>query len=161
MKIILGLDTSSTSTGWSLFVDNKYQKSGLIDLRKKYKETPERLKYMVVELQNLIDRYSPTTVVIETPVVARNPQTQRLLTTIYGAVYGKCVWDDIQFKDFRPTEWRKLIDSGKKPRKREELKEWSKQKVHTLFGIENIINDDVSDAILIGQAYINKCNGGG
>ena len=159
MKTVLGLDTSSTSTGWSLFIDDKYQNSGLIDL-KKYKDTTERLKCMVIELQNLINYYSPTVVVIETPVVVRNPQTQRLLTTIYGAVYGKCVWDDIQFKDFRPTEWRKLIDSGKKPRKREELKEWSKQKVRALFGIKNI-NDDVSDAILIGQAYINKCNGGG
>ena len=159
-NILLSLDTSTTSTGWSLFINGKYQKSGLIDLNE-FKNTSERLKCMVIELKNLINHYSPIIVVIETPVVVRNPQVQRLLMTIYGAIYAKCIWDNILFVDLRPTEWRKLIDSGKKPRKRNELKDWSKRKVKTMFGID-ITNDDVSDAILIGQAYINRiCNGDG
>ena len=40
----------------------------------------------------------------------------------------------------------------------EELKEWSKQKVKDLFDIDNV-SDDVSDAILIGMAYINMFGG--
>ena len=79
---------------------------------------------------------------------------------ILGAVLGKCLEIKADYCSLRPTEWRKLIDSGKKPNKREELKKWSKQKVLELFDIDNI-NDDVSDAILIGQAYINMFNNGG
>ena len=43
----------------------------------------------------------------------------------------------------------------KLPRKRDELKAWSKRKVLEKYNITDI-NDDVSDAILVGQAYINK-----
>ena len=78
---------------------------------------------------------------------------------IFGVVYGKCVENEIDFYELRPTEWRKLIDPGKKPRKREELKEWSKQKVKELFNI-NDVTDDESDAILIGRAYINLFKNG-
>ena len=156
---LLSLDTSTSSSGWALFVNGKYKDSGVIDL-KKVKNTSERLKTMIIKLRALIDYCSPTVVAIETPVVCRNPLTQRMLSMIFGIVYGKCAEDGIEFYELRPTEWRKLIDSNKKPRRREELKEWSKLKVKELFGIKDV-SDDVSDAILIGQAYVNMFNGGG
>lgn len=140
-----------------MFVDSKYQESGLINL-KHIKDTSERLKQMILRIDELI---SPSdlsvTIVAETPVVVRNPQVQRLLTMIFGAVYTICAQRGYEFQELRPTEWRKLIDPGKKPRKRDELKEWSKQKVEELFGIKDV-SDDVSDAILIGQAYVNMIN---
>ena len=154
---LLSLDTSSSSTGWALFVNGKYNKSGLLDL--KIKDGSERMKQMVIKIKDLIDYYSPAVVVIETPVVVRNPQVQRMLTMIFGAVYAKCVFDDIEFQELRPTEWRKAVDSSKKPKKRDELKEWSKNKVKSFFGLD--VNDDISDAILIGQAYVNLFNIGG
>ena len=73
---------------------------------------------------------------------------------LLGAVYGKCVADGITFDSLRPTEWRKLVDPGKKPRKRDELKKWSVDKVKELYGID--ANDDIADAILIGVGYLNK-----
>ena len=152
---VLSLDTSTSSSGWALFMNGKYYGSGVIDL-KKIKDSTERLKTMTIKLGELIGYYSPTVIAIETPVVVRNPATQRMLTMIFGIVFGKCVEDGIEFQELRPTQWRKLIDPGKKPRKREELKEWSKQKVDELFGIN--VTDDESDAILIGQAYINLCD---
>lgn len=102
----------------------------------------------------MLDVKPSATVVIETPTVIRNPKTQRLLTMIFGAVYAICIKCGHDFQELRPSEWRKLIDPGKKPRTRKELKEWSKEKVKEIFGVCNV-NDDVSDAILIGQAYIN------
>lgn len=158
MNKLLSLDTSSSSTGWSLFVDGKYTQSGIIDL-KQCKKSDLRMKMMITELFKLIEHHSPTVVVTEMTVVLRNPAVQRMLTMILGAVYGKCIEDEIEYQSLRPTEWRKLIDSGKKPRKREELKEWSKQKVKEIFDIEDV-GDDVSDAILLGQAYVNLFKGG-
>lgn len=113
-----------------------------------------------MKINELITYYSSTTIVIETPVVIRNPQVQRMLTMIFGSVYTICILNNIEFQEIRPTEWRFLVDSGKKPRKREELKEWSKQKVKELFNKD--VTDDESDAILIGQAFLNmlKNHGG-
>lgn len=155
---ILSLDTSTTSSGWAIFIDNKYVDSGVIDL-KEIKGTQERLKTMVIKLRSLIDYYSPAVVAIETPVVCRNPLTQRLLTMIFGVVFGKCVEDEIEFIELRPTQWRSLVDSEKKPRKRDELKEWSCKKVKLLFNKD--VTDDESDAILIGQGCINMISNGG
>lgn len=155
-EVLIALDTSTTSTGWAMFKNGILTQAGIIDL-KSIKNTSERLERMVTEIYSLLSVYMANTVVIETPVVVRNPQVQRLLTMLYGAVYGKCVDANILFNDLRPTEWRKLIDPGQKPRKREELKAWGLKKVQELFNISNI-SDDMSDAILIGQAYLNRVN---
>ena len=48
-------------------------------------------------------------------------------------------------------------ESEKLPRKREELKLWSMRKVVELFKIDDV-DDNISDAILIGYAYLNKDN---
>lgn len=155
---LISLDTSSSSTGWSYFEDGRYVESGIINL-KHIKDTQNRIRQMVIEINELIDHYSPACVVIETPVVVRNPLVQRILTMIFGSVYSMCVIKNITWAELRPTEWRKYIDSGKKPRKRDELKEWSIHKVFELFNKD--VTDDESDAILIGQAYINMWNAGG
>lgn len=150
---LLSLDTSSSSTGWAFFIDGEYKTSNV--LVSDETDSAERLKDMVSKIIGLISVIQPDIVVIETPVVIRNPQVQRMLTMIFGAVYGKCISDDIEFQELRPTEWRKLIEPGPKPRKRDELKEWSKVKAKELFNVIDI-SDDVSDAILIGQAYVNE-----
>ena len=70
-----------------------------------------------------------------------------------GCVY---LFNDVSCHFFRASEWRSLVkDKDEKlPRKRIELKEWSKNKTRLLYDIE-VENDDISDAILIGRAYIN------
>ena len=87
----------------------------------------------------------------------RNPQTQRLLTMILGAIFGECNRKSIHYCSLRPTQWRSAVkgEDEKLPKKREELKIWSVGKVKELFNIEGI-DDNISDAILIGKAYLNK-----
>ena len=111
---------------------------------------------MVYEITAIIEREAPDVVVIEETVVTRNPQTQRMLSMILGAVFGCCVINNFNYCSLRPTQWRKLVrwDDEKLPRKRDELKLWSINKVAELYGIQEI-SDDISDAILIGQAFIN------
>ena len=151
---LLSLDTSTSSTGWAVYVNGEYQESGCIK-----PDGDNKLISMVCKLFSLIGMKNPDIIVAEEMVVTRNAKTARNLTMVLGALLGKCLDNHIDWQTLRPTEWRKLIDSGKKPRKREELKEWSKQKVKDLFDIDNV-SDDVSDAILIGMAYINMFNGG-
>ena len=161
MKIIsecklISLDTSTSSTGYAVYISGKLHRYDLIDF-KRIKNTDERIKEMILKIYEIIETENPQIIVAEMTVVTRNAQTQRNLTMILGAIQGKCLENNIFFSLLRPTEWRKLVNNEKEklPRKREELKQWSKQKVSDILGI-NDINDDISDAILIGQAYINR-----
>ena len=161
MKIIsecklISLDTSTSSTGYAVYISGKLHRYDLIDF-KRIKNTDERIKEMILKIYEIIETEKPQIIVAEMTVVTRNAQTQRNLTMILGAIQGKCLENNIFFSLLRPTEWRKLVHNEKEklPRKREELKQWSKQKVSDILGI-NDINDDISDAILIGQAYINR-----
>ena len=161
MKIIsecklISLDTSTSSTGYAVYISGKLHRYDLIDF-KRIKNTNERIKEMILKIYEIIETENPQIIVAEMTVVTRNAQTQRNLTMILGAIQGKCLENNIFFSLLRPTEWRKLVNNEKEklPRKREELKQWSKQKVSDILGI-NDINDDISDAILIGQAYINR-----
>ena len=154
MQKLLSLDTSSTSTGYSIYADGVYQTSGCLDLKKYKLDKPSE---MIRQLFSLIENESPDIIVAEEMAVTRNAKTFRVLTMILGAVYGKCIEQNIKWDTLRPTEWRAAVrgKDEKLPRSREELKKWSKNKVKELFGIQKV-NDDVSDSILIGQAYINK-----
>ncbi len=154
---ILSIDSSTKSSGWSVYTDNKLVEYDCIDLSY-IKDVYERIGLMILELYGLISSTRPDVVVVEQTVVQRNPKTQRELTMILGAVFGKCTEYDIGCVMLRPTEWRKLVSAEKKPRKREELKQWSIGKVKEVFDIA-CDNDDVSDAILIGRAYINMIGG--
>lgn len=160
MKIIsdcklISFDTSTSSTGYAIYLSGTLHRYDLLDF-KRIKNTDERIKKMILKIYEIIEIEKPQIVVAEMTVVTRNAQAQRNLTMILGAIQGKCLENNIFFSLLRPTEWRKLVsdENEKLPRKREELKQWSKQKVSDIMGI-NYINDDISDAILIGQAYIN------
>ena len=152
---LISMDTSSNSTGVAIFVDGILSRHFLIDL-KKIKNTDERIEEMIKQIYTIIEDEKPDIVVTELTVVTRNAQAQRNLTMILGAIYGKCVDKNIWHTNFRPTEWRSLIDTDKKPsgRKRENYKQWSIDVVKEKYNIE--ANDDICDAILIGRAYVNK-----
>lgn len=153
---MLVFDTSTKSTGVALYESGKYVKHQLVDFST-IKDTDQRMKQMIYYLYETINEIKPQIVVTEMTVVTRNAQAQRNLSMLLGALYGKCVENDIFYYSFRPTEWRKLVcDNGEKPpRKRDELKAWSVEKVVKLHNLQDV-GDDISDAILLGQAYVNK-----
>lgn len=154
MTKLIGLDTSSSITGYSVFESGEYMNSGVIDL-KKYKGTgQERMDEMCISIARILEKENPDIVVAEETSVTRNAAGQRMLTMILGFVYGWCLLRGVYFEMLKPTVWRKLISSEKKGKKREELKAWSIAKVEALYRIK--VSDDQSDSILIGQAYVNK-----
>ena len=153
---LLSFDSSTSSTGYAIYLSGQFESYGLLDF-KHIKNSEERMGSMIKNIYEVINKEKPQIIVAEMTVVTRNAQAQRNLTMILGAIQGKCLEDGIFFYLFRPSEWRKLVnkDNEKLSRKRDELKEWSKKKVLEKYGITDI-NDDISDAILVGQAYINK-----
>ena len=152
---VLSLDTSTTKTGWSIFIDGKYNDCDLIDLSDMKEKAEQRIPVMISEIENVIDTFLPDIVVVETTVVSRNVSSQRLLTMLLGMIWHVCLIRQIEFQSVRPTEWRSWVSSEKKGNKRDELKAWSVNKVKELYGVV-AETDDVSDAILIGYGYVNR-----
>ena len=154
--ILLSLDTSTKDTGVAFFENGKFSHSETIDYSD-IKDGQERMEQMILSLYRLFADISPDIVVVELTSVLRNPDTQRKLTMLLGAIMGKCIDMYIPFYAYRPTEWRSLVkDKDEKlPKKREELKQWALEKCHK-FGYVDIIDDNEAEAVLIGLAYIKQ-----
>ena len=152
---VMSLDTSTTKTGWGIFVDGEYNDCGLIDLSDMKEKAEQRIPIMIEEIKNVMINYSPDIIVVENTVVSRNIAAQRNLTMLLGMIWYLCIEMNIEYQVVRPTEWRNWVSSEKKGNKREELKAWSVNKVKELYGIIPE-SDDVSDAILIGYGYVNR-----
>ena len=152
---LISLDTSTSSTGVAIYIVGIFSHHFLIETESKNAE--DRFEEMVTKLYELIDKEKPDIVTTELTVVTRNAHSQRSLTMLLGAVYGKCIKEGIFYYSFRPSEWRSLIKTDQKPagRKREDYKNWSLNVVKLLYGLD-VEKDDISDAILIGRAYVNK-----
>lgn len=154
MITLLSLDTSTTSTGWAIFKDGKYQESGVIDDFKKVKNGHERLKLMTKELLDSIGQLKPDIIVIEKDVVFGNMKVIDMLMKIIGAVYGFCLFNGITYYEFAPSEWRKYVKLQAFGRKRDEFKKASIKYIKDNLNME--VNDDEADAICIGLAYCKK-----
>lgn len=154
MITLLSLDTSTTSTGWAIFKDGKYQESGVIDDFKKVKNGHERLKLMTKKLLDNIGQLKPDIIVIEKDVVFGNMKVIDMLMKIIGAVYGFCLFNGITYYEFAPSEWRKYVKFQAFGRKRDEFKKASIKYIKDNLNME--VNDDEADAICIGLAYCKK-----
>ena len=148
---MISFDTSTKDTGYAIWKNGKLICFDYSNLEK-ISGSDKRLDMMIKEIYKTIDSHKPQIVVTELTVVNRNAQAQRTLTLLLGAIKGKCLADDIFYYSFRPTEWRSLV--GGKSGKRDTLKKWSIEEVKRVFNVKTD-NDDISDSILIGQAYIN------
>lgn len=155
---LLSLDSSTKDTGCAIYENGKYAYSRAIDVSN-IKDGEQRMKEMIRSIYALFDEISPLIVVVELTSVMRNPDTQRKLTMVLGAIMGKCIECGAEFYSYRPTEWRSLVknDKEKLPKKREELKQWAIDRCKVL-GYE-VTDDNEAEAILLGQAYINQWSG--
>lgn len=152
--ILLSLDTSSTKTGYAIFINGIFQKSGEL-VSKGVKEA--RRNDMILRLEKLIKSVHPDIIVIETPSKPQNASTQRILTIIYGACLVFSLQNEIEFVERRPTSSRKnavLYEENETvPQHRKEIKSWvidfAKRKT------EKDMTDNEADAYVQGLGYVN------
>ena len=148
---LVALDASSKKTGVSIWIGKKYSTSLLLDYSNT-DDTEERLAQMCDAIWDLLNKCRPTVVYIEDTYCGNNPKVQTLLNRIQGVTYAWCLRKNQKFRTIKPTSWRKYIDGFPNGRgiKRTELKSFSVEYVKRKYKIE--CNDDVADAILIGEA---------
>lgn len=164
---IIGIDASTTSTGYSVFdehrklVDYGVIKPDGVDWR-------ERTLNLAQELKGVLNEYQDFKVVLEeVPLMGKQMKTLTQLGFVQGVIVGMIAQiescHDISF--ILPGTWRHkvgLFDGTKQGQKREEMKKKSIEKVNQKFGLNlkwvspssKKNEDDIADAILIAYSQI-------
>lgn len=125
---VLSLDLSLSSTGFAIFKDDKIIRVSRIctegkelTLRSKkhlsyeyfYGSPKEdlRMYYIATIINDLIDEYKITDVVIESTYIGKNAQTGMTLSKLKGFTVCKCMYKDCNIHYLLPTEIRKALFS--------------------------------------------------
>ncbi len=148
---VLAFDQSTRVTGWSLFIDEKYVDSGVIDLGKN-KNTEDRSKQMGLAMCKVITDSKPDTVIIEEVAMQSNAQTLKLLARIQGVAIGFCAAHNIPLHILEPSKWRSALSYTQgRAVKREELKQQSFDYVKKHLGFDDF-SEDRCEACCINMA---------
>lgn len=143
---IMGLDTSTTATGYAILNGNKIIKSGVIKPNKTLSSI-ERIIYIEKEINTLYDKYKPDFICIEEMVSFRNANSMRVLIALIYHLVIEYTKKEALVVLVRPTEWRKK--AGIKGRVRSEYKE--NAILHIKEKYNKIVSDDEADAICIAE----------
>ena len=146
---VLALDASSTITGWSVFEDGKYIKSGYIDL-KKDKNSEHRLYEMASKIADLISYFKPHKIILEDTYSSPNVSTLKTLANLAGAIKFYCYLHEIEVEMIMPSVWRKYLKIQEKGAKRNELKNKALNLVNEQLGL--LLEEDQAEAVCINLA---------
>lgn len=147
---ICGIDSSTTATSISLFVNGQFQDYSLIvGDKKKYPTKWDRIDPMLKNIGEVLDKYNPDIVYQENSYKGNNVDNLKALTNILGGVRFWCVERDKEYHQLMPAQWRAVLKLNKYEAERPELKNIAMEFVREKYGIE-VPTDDVSDAICIG-----------
>lgn len=150
--IVLALDQSTTRSGYSLFINEQYDHSGLVD-KHKNKDLNSRFKEMYEGIHEVIETENPDIVVIEdTQMQGGNGATYKVLCQLQGAIMGMCYAMNIGFMVVTPSQWRSALKFKQGPKvKREELKKQSIEFAKKEFGIDRY--EDEMEAVCINAGF--------
>lgn len=185
MKVI-SFDQSSTATGYAVFNNGKLIDYGLIKPKssKRVKEVeikkephlititmPEeqhnttllRISYICDVIKELIKKTKPHKVYFEEIYMARgkfgyssaNISGFRSLSRLQGQLTRICWECKTPYEIVLESQWISCYGKYSKDVKRAERKADTMKKINSIYGLK-ITVDDVSDAIALGHAMINK-----
>ena len=168
-EVILGLDCSTTSTGWSIFDNKGLAAYGVI--KPIGDDWRSRLVWQAPELKSIIEQYKPTKIIMED--IPLNSKGGLKILVVLGAVQGLILGIasslNVPIKFVTPNEWRSkvnLFTGNREETKRDEMKKRSIEMANKEFGLNlkwfskssKKNEDDISDAILIAYSQIINLN---
>lgn len=163
-EVILGLDLSTSSSGWAVFNYRGLEAYGVI--KPDGDDWRDRLVHQTPKIREIIERYHPTRIVVEdVPLKTANPKTLVILGAVQGSILGLASSYGVPIKFVLPSEWRSplgLYDGTREGTKRKELKKKSIDKANEIFGLHLVWvspsskknEDDISDALLLAYSQI-------
>ena len=166
--VVVGLDLSTTSTGFSVYRDGELINHGRF--RSDKKNAFDRIDEIYHMVGDLFKAYDIDVVFVEDVPLssAMNKRICELLLLLQGTIYSHCINNDCAFYQMEPSEWRRL--AGVKPEKprREFQKKAAIELVNELHGLNfSWIDDkydkttgdsDEAEGILIGLAGTKLLN---
>lgn len=154
--ITLSIDGSTKSTGVAIFDQGKLKYYQCI--KASDSNTYKRIKKMVRRIKELCQQYKPTDVIMEEILpqdVKHNNNTYKPLIYLQAAVVLEMDGLGLKVNLSTASHWRSIcgIHTGRGI-KRDELKSASIKLVKMIYNIQ--VNDDISDAICLGIAYVKQ-----
>jgi hypothetical protein len=163
---LLALDLSTSCSGWALFIDGTLDSWGAIQEPKYTGKSKDRYpqrsakvgSMMALELNDLVLHKAPDRIVIEEvcPGGIAGVKSIKSLIQIHGIFLHLLIqsayvnFNMIQM--IQPSSWRKVVGL----KKGNDWKESSIKLTNKIFMLElKSSEDDASDAILLGHAYMN------
>jgi len=150
MAIVLGLDTNSHTTGYSVFKNNKLKGYGTIKVPKRF-ITPRRLFHFYNRLRMLVDETGPDVIVVEDLQHMRNKNSVNTLAAFLGVTRMISYMYLGQDAILIPPTKIKMAATGK----------GRAEKIEVIHAANNRFklqledtDDDIADAIYAAYAYI-------
>lgn len=143
---ILGIDSSTTATGYAILDENKILLSGVIRPNKSLNSI-ERIICIEKEINALYNKYKPDFIVIEEMVAFRNANAMRVLIGLIYHLVIEYTKKEALIVLARPTEWRAKCKIKGKGRK--ELKENAIKHIQEKYNKK--VTDDEAEAICIAE----------
>lgn len=168
--ITMGLDASTTKTGYSIFNDNRLVKYGCIKAKKNF-AWRERIALLGVELEKLIKENNVGRIVVEdVPLIGgknRPIQTAVMLGAVQGMIITIGNQTNVPIIYKAPSQWRSpigLYDGTKVGTRRDVMKQKSVEMANKLFHLDLVWvspqstknEHDVSDAILVAYSELKQ-----
>lgn len=165
--ILIGIDASTTSSGWSVFQNEKLIAHGCV--KPKSKDWRDRIMEESVFFTELIQEYNPDTICAEAMPLKPGNHTLETLGAVHGMLLCLCAKYKIKPMFLLPSKWRKVVglyDGTREGLKREVLKEKAIIMANEIFGLKlkwygpksKKSEDDEAEALLIAYSQIISQN---
>lgn len=151
--VVIALDQAAKTSGYAVFVDGKYKKSGTFTIKASL-PIGDRLATFYKRITELYSEYADERVRLvfeDIQMQKGNVITYQRLAYIQAALILWCYYHQIDYDIYAPSHWRKVL-GGSFGRKREEQKEHAIELVRQRLGLD--VSSDEADAICIGLAAV-------
>lgn len=163
--IIMGIDGSTTSTGWSIFDNDKLIGYGVI--KPKGADWRERIMDESLTFDKIFKKYRPEKIYMEDVPLKDGKLTILKLGAVQGSVLTLCAIYGVEPVYLLPSDWRSplnLYDGTREGTHRDVLKKKAIEMANKVFGLKldwvapksKKNQDDIAEAILVAYSQIKK-----
>lgn len=163
--IAMGIDASTTSTGWSIFLDTELIGHGVI--KPKGADWREHVTNEWDSFCKIIEKYLPDIIYAEDVPLKKGSSTLLKLGAVQGMILALAAQYNIEIKYLLPSDWRSplgLYDGTREGTHREVLKKKAIEMVNKVFNMSLLWvapkskrnQDDEAEAILIAYSQVKK-----
>ncbi len=151
LKPTLVLDQATKITGYSIYINGKLDKYGII--KSHYDNVNDRINEISKNVEELIKKYSIKNITFEDIYLDNNLTVFKHLALLLGVLINVAIKNNCNYTTINILEWKEHYGIHKLGN-RDLGKEFGKKVVLENLGISVI--DDVSDSILMGYYILNK-----